>query len=90
MRPGGCGVTVTQFVNQGAGLYDIRIVPFVGNPACAWLSGEYVYAVQLEFTRTIDGDTVSPAGRDAGQAHDPVGRSRRGWPARVASASATS
>lgn len=62
VRPGGCGVTVTQFVNQGAGLYDIRIVPFVGNPACAWLSGEYVYAVQLEFTRTIDGDTVSLQG----------------------------
>src|SRR3954463_9750981 len=43
-RPGGCGVSVTDFLNQGGGLYDIRIVPFVGNPACTWLSGEYVYA----------------------------------------------
>jgi hypothetical protein len=22
--------------------YDIRIVPFINNPACAWLSGEYL------------------------------------------------
>jgi hypothetical protein len=58
VRPGGCGVSVTEFLNQGGGLYDIRIVPFVGNPACAWLSGEYVYAIQLEFTRTIGGETV--------------------------------
>jgi hypothetical protein len=62
VRPGGCGVTVTEFANQGAGLYDIRIVPFADTPACTWLSGEYVYAVQLEFTRTIDGDTVTLAG----------------------------
>jgi hypothetical protein len=58
VRPGGCGVSVTEFVNQGGGLYDIRIVPFVGNPACTWLSGEYVYAIQLEFSRTINGETV--------------------------------
>jgi hypothetical protein len=58
VRPGGCGVSVTEFLNQGDGLYDIRIVPFVDNPACAWLSGEYVYAVQLEFMRAIDGETV--------------------------------
>ena len=25
MRPRGCGVSVTEFVNQGGGLYDIRI-----------------------------------------------------------------
>lgn len=62
VRPGGCGVTVTEFLNQGNGLYDIRIVPFVDNPACTWLSGEYVYAIQLEFTRTIDGDNVVLAG----------------------------
>lgn len=62
VRPGGCLVTVTEFGNQGGGLYDIRIVPFVDNPACSWLSGEYVYAIQLEFTRTIDGDTVTLAG----------------------------
>jgi hypothetical protein len=58
VRPGGCGVSVTEFLNQGDGLYDIRIVPFVDNPACAWLSGEYVYAVRLEFMRTIDGEAV--------------------------------
>jgi len=58
VRPGGCGVSVTEFLNQGGGLYDIRIVPFVGNPACTWLSGEYVYAIQLEFSRTINGATV--------------------------------
>jgi hypothetical protein len=62
VRPGGCGVTVTEFGNQGGGLYDIRIVPFVDNSACAWLSGEYVYAVQLEVTRTIDGDAVTLQG----------------------------
>jgi len=58
VRPGGCIVSVTEFLNQGGGLYDIRIVPFVDNPTCAWLSGEYVYGIQLEFTRTIGGETV--------------------------------
>jgi hypothetical protein len=58
VRPGGCNVSVTEFLNQGGGLYDIRIVPFVDNPACAWLSGEYVYGIQLEFTRTIGGETA--------------------------------
>ena len=33
VRPGGCNISVTEFSNQGGGLYDIRIVPFVGNPA---------------------------------------------------------
>jgi len=55
VRPGGSAVSVTEFVNLGGGLYDIRIVPFVNNPASTWLSGEYVYAVQIETTRTIDG-----------------------------------
>jgi hypothetical protein len=67
VRPGGCGVTVTEFGNQGAGIYDIRIVPFVDNAACSWLSGEYVYAIQLEFTRTIAGDTVVLAGGALGK-----------------------
>ena len=62
VRPGGCGVSVTEFLNQGGGLYDIRLVPFVDNPACTWLSGEYVYGIQLEFTRTIDGNSVTLAG----------------------------
>jgi len=67
VRPGGCGVTVTEFTNQGDGIYDIRVVPFADNAACTWLSGEYVYAVQLEFTRTIDGDTVVLAGGTLGK-----------------------
>jgi len=58
VRPFGCGVSVTEFSNLGGGIYGIRIVPFVDNPACAWLSGEYVYAVQLEFARTIGGHAV--------------------------------
>lgn len=62
VRPGGCNVTVTEFGNQGGGLYDIRIVPFIDNPACSWLSGEYVYAIQLNVTRPIDGDSVVLAG----------------------------
>lgn len=67
VRPGGCGVSVTEFGNQGAGVYDIRIVPFLDNPACTWLSGEYVYAVQLEFTRTIGGETVVLQGGTLGK-----------------------
>ncbi len=58
VRPGGCDISVTEFINQSDGLYGIRIVPFVGNAACAWLSGEYLYAIQLEFQRTVDGETV--------------------------------
>jgi hypothetical protein len=67
VRPGGCGVSVTEFGNQGDGLYDIRIVPFLDNPACTWLSGEYVYAVQLEFTRTIGSETVVLQGGTLGK-----------------------
>jgi hypothetical protein len=55
VRPGGCDVSVTEFGNQGLGIYDIRIVPSASNPACAWLSGEYIYAVQIDVTRTIGG-----------------------------------
>jgi hypothetical protein len=51
VRPGGSDISVTQFVNDGNGIYDIRIVPFVRNPACVWLSGEYIYAVQIRATR---------------------------------------
>ena len=67
VRPGGCAVSVTEFLNQSGGLYDIRIVPFVGNPACTWLSGEYVYAIQLEFSRTIDGESVALKGGTLGK-----------------------
>jgi hypothetical protein len=67
VRPGGCNVSVTEFLNQGGGLYDIRIVPFIDNPACAWLSGEYVYGIQLEFTRTIGGETVVLQGGTLGK-----------------------
>ena len=58
VRPGGCGSSVTEFGNQGEGIYDIRIVPFVGNANCKWLSGEYIYAVQIKVTRTIGGKAV--------------------------------
>jgi hypothetical protein len=58
VRPFGCGVSVTEFLNQNAGIYDIRIVPFVDNPACTWLSGEYIYAVQIEVTRATGGRNV--------------------------------
>jgi hypothetical protein len=67
VRPGGCGVSVTEFGNQGGGIYDIRIVPFLDNPACTWLSGEYVYAVRLEFTRTIGSETVVLQGGTLGK-----------------------
>ena len=49
---------MTEFLNLGGGLYDVRIVPFLGNAASTWLSGEYLYAVQLEVPRTIDGRSV--------------------------------
>jgi hypothetical protein len=45
--PGGCLMSVTEFVNQGNGIYSIRVVPFVENENCAWLSGQYHYAVQI-------------------------------------------
>ena len=67
VAPGGSGVSVTEFVNQSEGLYDIRIVPFIDNPACVWLSGEYVYAILLEFTRTIGGATVVLRGATLGK-----------------------
>jgi hypothetical protein len=51
-------VSVSEFLNLSAGLYDIRIVPFVGTSASTWLSGEYVYGVQIEAARTIDGRPV--------------------------------
>jgi hypothetical protein len=62
VRPGGCKVTVIEFLNQGGGVYDLRLVPFVDNPACTWLSGEYVYSIQIEATRTIGGRTVALSG----------------------------
>jgi hypothetical protein len=58
MRPGGCRASVTQFANEGAGIYDIRIVPLVDTPVCKWLSGEYIYGVQIKVTRTIEGKAV--------------------------------
>jgi hypothetical protein len=67
VAPTGCNVSAIEFLNQGEGLYDIRIVPFIDNPACAWLSGEYVYAIQLEFTRTIGGETVVLQGGTLGK-----------------------
>jgi hypothetical protein len=62
VRPGGCDISVTEFTNQGDGIYDIRIVPWVDNPACTWLSGEYIYALQIQVTRhneTLQGGTLA-------------------------------
>jgi hypothetical protein len=62
VRPGGSDISVTEFGNQGDGIYDIRIVPFVRNPACVWLSGEYIYAVQIKVTRNnvvLQGGTLA-------------------------------
>jgi len=50
VRPGGCLLTPTEFNNLGNGIYDIRAVPFVPNPDCNWLDGEYLYAVRLNVT----------------------------------------
>jgi hypothetical protein len=58
VRPGGSIVTVTEFLNQGGGIYDIRIVPFVNNPASTWLSGEYVYALSINVSRRRGGKTT--------------------------------
>jgi hypothetical protein len=67
VRPGGSLVSVTQFVAQSDGIYDIRIVPFVNNPACTWLSGEYIYAVSISATRSIHGKTVALQGSTLGK-----------------------
>lgn len=45
--PGGCLMTPTQFNNHRNGIYTIRVVPFVTNPNCRWLAGEYNYAVRV-------------------------------------------
>lgn len=55
--PGGCGLSPTQFVNQGNGLYAIRVVPPVSNPSCRWLIGDYLYNVQVS-TPVQDGSVL--------------------------------
>ena len=67
VRPFGSSVSVTEFGNQGGGIYDIRIVPYVDNPACTWLSGEYIYAIQIKTSRTIAGKSVSLQGSALGK-----------------------
>lgn len=67
VSPGGCVASVTEFLNQGNGIYDIRIVPYVDNPVCKWLSGEYVYAIQIKVSRTIAGQSVSLQGSGLGK-----------------------
>lgn len=47
VAPGGCGVTPIQFTNSSNGHYLIRLVPFVNNPACQWIAGDYVYLVTI-------------------------------------------
>lgn len=46
--PGGCLLTPTQFYNWGNGSYNIRVVPFLGNPACSWSTGNYHYVVGIQ------------------------------------------
>jgi hypothetical protein len=58
VRPGGALVTVTEFLNQGSGLYDIRIVPYISNPAAVWLSGEYLFALYIAATQSGHGHTT--------------------------------
>ena len=55
--PGGCLFTPTQFINSANGRYSIRLVPFVSNPACHWLAGDYVYSVQIR-TSTHNGGAL--------------------------------
>lgn len=47
ISPGGCGMSTTQFSNSGNGIYTIRVVPPVSNPACKWLAGDYHYLVRI-------------------------------------------
>lgn len=58
VAPGGSVVTVTEFINQSNGIYDIRIVPFIDNPASTWLSGEYIFAVNINLPRRVNGKQV--------------------------------
>ncbi len=67
LRPGGSDVSVTEFINQGVGIYDIRIVPFVNNPACIWLSGEYIYALGINVKRSVHGKKVALQGSALGK-----------------------
>lgn len=55
--PGGCLMSPTQFSNQGNGVYSIRVVPFVNNPSCRWLAGDYLYTVRVS-TPTQDGSVL--------------------------------
>jgi hypothetical protein len=53
-------MTPTDFTNFGNGIYDIRVVPFVDNPDCTWLPGEYHYVVQIKVT--VDTATLQGSG----------------------------
>ena len=52
---GGCLMSPTQFTNWGNGTYNIRVVPFLTNPNCAWLSGMYTFVVHVKSGGTIIG-----------------------------------
>ena len=67
VRPYGSDVSITEFSNQGEGIYAIRIVPYVDNPASKWLSGEYIYGIQIKTSRTIAGKNVSLQGSALGK-----------------------
>jgi len=53
LPPGGCNLSVTQFVNWGRGLYLIRVVPLLSQPACTWVSGDHHYVVRLSVTPNL-------------------------------------
>jgi hypothetical protein len=62
VAPGGCLMSPTQFTNGGGGIYTIRVVPFLDNPSCQWLSGEYHYVVRVNVAL----DTTTFRGRGLG------------------------
>jgi len=43
----GCTMSPISFTNAGAGVYTIRVVPFLSAPECHWGLGDYHYTVGL-------------------------------------------
>ena len=52
--PGGFLMTITQFSNNGNGIYSIRVVPTVINESSRWFQGEYHYAIEIN-TENVQG-----------------------------------
>jgi hypothetical protein len=49
VAPGGCEVTITRVVSTLPGVYLLDIVPFVDNPDCHWLRGNYSLGVLVTY-----------------------------------------